>query len=112
MRWLTRSLPFPQGRSLSFKTFLVWVLISIYQGKNRCSCSDACLLSATLLSPPSPTRSHIPVHLVITPPQLSARPFTMHLKTYLFLMKCKSRNTFISTYHSGSFQERQRDMRL
>lgn len=23
----------PQGRSLSFKTFLVWVLISIYQGK-------------------------------------------------------------------------------
>lgn len=24
---------FPQGRSLSFKTFLVWVLISVYQGK-------------------------------------------------------------------------------
>lgn len=23
----------PQGRSLSFKTFLVWVLVSIYQGK-------------------------------------------------------------------------------
>lgn len=33
MWWLTRSLLFPQGRSLSFKTFLVWVLISIYQGK-------------------------------------------------------------------------------
>lgn len=75
MRWLTRSLPFPQGRSLSFKTFLVWVLISIYQGKSRCSCSDACLLS--VLSRPSPTRNHIPVHLVIAPPQLSARPFTV-----------------------------------
>lgn len=23
----------PQGRSLSFKTFLIWVLISVYQGK-------------------------------------------------------------------------------
>lgn len=28
-----------QGRPLSFKTFLIWVLISIYQGKNE-SVSD------------------------------------------------------------------------
>lgn len=29
------SLSPPQGRSLSFKTFLIWVLISVYQGKRR-----------------------------------------------------------------------------
>lgn len=31
--WSNELILFIQGRSLSFKTFLIWVLISVYQGK-------------------------------------------------------------------------------
>lgn len=34
----------PQGRPLSFKTFLIWVLISIYQGKD----ADAALIMCVI----------------------------------------------------------------
>lgn len=46
----------PQGRSLSFKTFLVWVLISIYQGKPPAAPARGLSAFSPLLSPPARSR--------------------------------------------------------
>nr|KAF6421719.1 putative ATPase phospholipid transporting 9B (putative) [Rousettus aegyptiacus] len=45
-----------KGRSLSFKTFLVWVLISIYQGKPPAAPARGLSAFSPLLSPPARSR--------------------------------------------------------
>lgn len=52
-----RALPCLQGRSLSFKTFLVWVLISIYQGKRPPRPTRGSCLRAAV---PAPAQAQTP----------------------------------------------------